>query len=43
VDNVQRQVALAFGIPTDDVRVLSPFFGGAFGSALRVWPREDRL
>jgi xanthine dehydrogenase YagR molybdenum-binding subunit len=38
VDNVQRQVALAFGIPTDDVRILSPFVGGAFGSALRVWP-----
>ena len=38
VDNVQRQVAAAFGIPTDDVRVLSPFVGGAFGSGLRAWP-----
>jgi xanthine dehydrogenase YagR molybdenum-binding subunit len=37
VDNVQRQVAAAFGIPTDDVRVLSPFVGGAFGSGLRAW------
>ena len=37
VNNVQRQVAAAFGIPTDDVRVVSPFVGGAFGSALRAW------
>jgi xanthine dehydrogenase YagR molybdenum-binding subunit len=38
VDNVQEQVALAFGMRKEDVRVLSPFVGGAFGSALRVWP-----
>jgi xanthine dehydrogenase YagR molybdenum-binding subunit len=38
VDNVQEQVTLAFGLPRDHVRVLSPFVGGAFGSALRVWP-----
>jgi xanthine dehydrogenase YagR molybdenum-binding subunit len=38
VDNVQKQLAAVFGIPTEDVRVLSPFVGGAFGSALRVWP-----
>jgi xanthine dehydrogenase YagR molybdenum-binding subunit len=38
VDNVQQQVALAFGMRKEDVRVLSPFVGGAFGSALRVWP-----
>jgi xanthine dehydrogenase YagR molybdenum-binding subunit len=38
VDNVQRQVAAAFGIEEGDVRVLSPFVGGAFGSALRAWP-----
>jgi len=37
VDNVQAQVAAAFGIPAEDVRVLSPFVGGAFGSALRAW------
>src|SRR5439155_1088873 len=37
VDNVQNQVAAAFEIPTEDVRVLSPFVGGAFGSALRAW------
>ncbi len=38
VDNVRQQVALAFAIPEDDVRVISPFVGGAFGSALRAWP-----
>ena len=37
VDNVQQQVAAAFGIDKDDVRVVSPFVGGAFGSALRAW------
>lgn len=37
VDNVQKQVAAAFGIDRDDVRVVSPFVGGAFGSALRAW------
>ena len=37
VDNVQQQVAAAFGIDTEDVRVVSPFVGGAFGSALRAW------
>src|SRR3954470_5793457 len=37
VDNVQQQVATAFGIDTQDVRVVSPFVGGAFGSALRAW------
>ncbi len=37
VDNVQQQVAAAFGIDRDDVRVVSPFVGGAFGSALRAW------
>jgi xanthine dehydrogenase YagR molybdenum-binding subunit len=37
VDNVQQQVAAAFDIDKDDVRVVSPFVGGAFGSALRAW------
>src|SRR5206468_2051858 len=37
VGNVQQQVAAAFGINKDDVRVVSPFVGGAFGSALRAW------
>jgi xanthine dehydrogenase YagR molybdenum-binding subunit len=38
VDNVQQQVAAAFDIDKEDVRVVSKFVGGAFGSALRVWP-----
>lgn len=38
VDNVQEQLALAFDMNKKDVRVISPFVGGAFGSALRVWP-----
>ena len=37
VDNVQQQVAAAFGIDKDDMHVVSPFVGGAFGSALRAW------
>jgi xanthine dehydrogenase YagR molybdenum-binding subunit len=38
VDNVQQQVALAFDMSPENVRVISPFVGGAFGVALRVWP-----
>ncbi len=30
----------AFGIPADDVRVISPFVGGAFGSAGTTWPHQ---
>lgn len=37
VDNVRREIALIFGIPEDNIRVISPFVGGAFGSALRTW------
>ena len=36
--NVRSYVALTFGLPEEDVRVISPFVGGAFGSALRTWP-----
>jgi len=38
VFNVRQQIARNFGIAEDDVRVISPFVGGAFGSALRCWP-----
>jgi xanthine dehydrogenase YagR molybdenum-binding subunit len=38
VDMTQRQVSLALGIPAEDVRVISPFVGGAFGTCLRTWP-----
>jgi xanthine dehydrogenase YagR molybdenum-binding subunit len=37
VPNVQRHVALVFGIPVEDVRVICPFIGGAFGCSLRPW------
>jgi xanthine dehydrogenase YagR molybdenum-binding subunit len=35
VQNAQRYVASVFGLSEDDVRVLAPFVGGAFGSGLR--------
>ncbi|MFF3851302.1 xanthine dehydrogenase family protein molybdopterin-binding subunit [Streptomyces sp. NPDC002328] len=38
VVGTQNQLAGAFGIPRESVRVISPFVGGAFGSALRTWP-----
>ncbi|WP_030257216.1 xanthine dehydrogenase family protein molybdopterin-binding subunit [Streptomyces violens] len=34
----QTEIAAAFGLPQDDVRVISPFVGGGFGSGLRGWP-----
>jgi xanthine dehydrogenase YagR molybdenum-binding subunit len=38
VDNVAAEIASVFGIPAENVRVVSPFVGGAFGSGLRAWP-----
>lgn len=38
VDNDRREIAHVFGLPEDDIRVISPYVGGAFGSALRTWP-----
>ena len=38
VDNVQKQAAASFRIPLENVEVISPFVGGAFGQALRAWP-----
>jgi xanthine dehydrogenase YagR molybdenum-binding subunit len=38
VDNVAEEIAAVFGIPAENVRVVSPFVGGAFGSGLRAWP-----
>ena len=35
VQNVQRYVCSVFDMKPDDVRVMSPFVGGAFGSGLR--------
>jgi xanthine dehydrogenase YagR molybdenum-binding subunit len=38
VDNVRTEISHVFGIPEAAIRVVSPFVGGAFGSALRTWP-----
>ena len=38
VGNERDAIALIFGIPSERVRVINPFIGGAFGSALRTWP-----
>ena len=38
VGNVRAEIAHVFGMPEDRIRVVSPFVGGAFGSALRTWP-----
>ncbi len=38
VDNERDEIARVFGIPAESVRVINPFVGGAFGSALRTWP-----
>ncbi|SEA65686.1 xanthine dehydrogenase family protein molybdopterin-binding subunit [Pedobacter hartonius] len=33
-------IAKSFQLPAENVKVLSTYVGGAFGSALRVWPHE---
>jgi xanthine dehydrogenase YagR molybdenum-binding subunit len=38
VDNVRMEIAHVFGMREADIRVVSPYVGGAFGSALRTWP-----
>lgn len=38
VGNVADEIAAVFGIRAQDVHVVSPFVGGAFGSGLRTWP-----
>lgn len=38
VNNVADEIAAVFGIPAENIRVVSPFVGGAFGSGLRTWP-----
>jgi xanthine dehydrogenase YagR molybdenum-binding subunit len=37
VHNTADEIAAVFGIPAVNIRVVSPFVGGAFGSALRTW------
>ena len=36
--NERAEVAAIFGIPPDNVQVICPFVGGAFGTSLRTWP-----
>jgi xanthine dehydrogenase YagR molybdenum-binding subunit len=38
VSNERDEIAAVFGLPPAHVRIISPFVGGAFGSALRTWP-----
>lgn len=37
VGNVSQHVALTFGMPEENVHVISHFVGGAFGTSLRTW------
>ena len=38
VVNEQAEIAAVFGIPVENVQVVCPFIGGAFGTSLRTWP-----
>jgi hypothetical protein len=38
VHNTADEIAAVFGLPAENIRVISPFVGGAFGSGLRTWP-----
>ncbi|MEE6177913.1 xanthine dehydrogenase family protein molybdopterin-binding subunit [Mycobacterium sp. 050134] len=40
INSAQRAYAEAMGVPADHVRVISPFVGGAFGSAGQTWPHQ---
>ncbi|WP_193043690.1 xanthine dehydrogenase family protein molybdopterin-binding subunit [Mycolicibacterium baixiangningiae] len=40
VSGAQREYAEALGIPAERVHVISPFVGGAFGNAGRVFPHQ---
>jgi xanthine dehydrogenase YagR molybdenum-binding subunit len=40
ITSAQTNLAGALDVPPDNVRVLSPFVGGAFGSAGRTWPHQ---
>ncbi|BCH28611.1 acylaldehyde oxidase [Mesorhizobium sp. L-8-10] len=37
VVNEQAEIAAIFGIPVENVQVICPFVGGAFGTSLRTW------
>lgn len=36
--NEQAEIAAVFGMPVENVEVICPFIGGAFGTSLRTWP-----
>ncbi|MCA1440608.1 xanthine dehydrogenase family protein molybdopterin-binding subunit [Ensifer sp. IC4062] len=38
VVNEQAEIAAIFGLPMENVQVICPFIGGAFGTSLRTWP-----
>ncbi|HEV7714617.1 MAG TPA: xanthine dehydrogenase family protein molybdopterin-binding subunit, partial [Steroidobacteraceae bacterium] len=38
VVNAREELAAIFGLAAENVHVICPFIGGAFGSCLRVWP-----
>jgi len=38
VVNEQQELAAIFGMKPEDVQVICPFIGGAFGTSLRTWP-----
>jgi xanthine dehydrogenase YagR molybdenum-binding subunit len=40
INLAQEAYSKAFGIPVDSIRVISPFVGGAFGSAGETWPHQ---
>lgn len=40
INAAQAAYGKAFGIPPDNVRVICPFIGGAFGSAGSTWPHQ---
>jgi xanthine dehydrogenase YagR molybdenum-binding subunit len=40
ISNAQKSYADAMGVPADHVHVISPFVGGAFGSAGETWPHQ---
>lgn len=40
INGARRSYARAFGMSEERVRLISPFVGGAFGSAGRMWPHQ---
>jgi xanthine dehydrogenase YagR molybdenum-binding subunit len=40
ISSARQSYADAMGVPPENVRVISPFVGGAFGSAGETWPHQ---